>query len=258
MLNAFKLNSLFVKTLLTLYIDNQIINDYIMKRLTLIISILAISFAACVKEAGTASSQLSYSFGATNLSASLSNTTASGAVVSPLSNGSISWSGMTVNISKIDVTAKLAGKEVALESKDILAINPLKPDQLLGTVPIDAGVYENVKFKLTMAESASNPPFLLNGTYTEASGTKIPVEIQLNQSQLFTLEVPKFEVIKGARIAKITFQLNELVKGLTASDFGQTTRTGSNNTILVTSKINRALYEKLSIRLANISSVTVN
>lgn len=219
-----------------------------MKQLTLFISILALtaSFSSCVKETGTQTAQLSYSFGATNLTAPLSG------------NRNITWTAMTVNISKVQITARLAGKEVALESNNLFSINPLQPDVLLGTTPIAAGIYENVRFKLTMAESASNPPFLLTGTFTEESGTKVPVIVQLNQSKLFTLEAAKFEIIKGSHVAKVNFQLNNLVSGLTGSDFGQTTRSGSDNTILVNSTTNRALFEKLSMRLANISSVTVN
>ncbi len=230
-----------------------------MKKLTALIFMLAIAltFNSCVKEAGPQTAQLSYSFGASNLAASLATADA-GTPVSPLTNRSITWTSMTVNISKIEVSAKLAGKEVNLESKDIFAVNPLKADSLVGTVPVASGIYENVRFKLTMAESATNPPFLLNGTYTEESGTKVPIFVQLNQSRLITIEMAKFEITKGTHRAKINFQLNDLVKGLTMSDFGQTTRSGSNNTIVVNSTTNRALFEKLSVRLANIGSVTVN
>jgi hypothetical protein len=228
-----------------------------MKKLTLLISILALTFTACVKESGTQTTQLGYTFGATNLAASVATADA-GAVAAPLSNRSITWTSMTVNISLIQVSAKLAGKEVSLESKDLFSINPLQPGVVLGTVAIAAGVYENVRFKLTMAESATNPPLTLNGTYTEESGTKIPISVQLNQSKLLTIEMAKFEIIKGTHLAKVNFELNNLVKGLNPSDFGQTTRTGTNNAIVVNSTTNRALYEKLSIRLANIGSVTVN
>lgn len=217
---------------------------------------IALAFTACVKESGIQTTQLSYSFSATNLAASVATADA-GTVAAPLSNRSITWTSMTINISKIEVSAKLAGKEVNLESKDIFSVNPLQPDVLVGTVPVESGVYENVRFKLTMAESATNPPLLLSGTYTEESGTKIPISVQLNQSKLLTIEMPKFEITKGTHLAKINFELNNLVKGLNPSDFGQTTRTGSNNAIVVNSTTNRALFEKLSIRLATIGSVTV-
>lgn len=230
-----------------------------MKKLSLYLAIftIALTFNACVKESGIQTSQLSYSFGATNLAASLAGTDG-GAIVNPLTNRSITWTSMTVNISKIELSAKLAGKEVNLLSKDMFSINPLKPDSLAGTISIASGVYENVRFKLTMAESATNPPLLLSGTFTEELGTKIPVVVQLNQSRLITIEMPRFEITKGTHLAKINFQLNDLVKGLTYSDFGQTTRSGGINTIVVNSTTNRALFEKLSVRLANIGKVTVN
>jgi len=109
-----------------------------------------------------------------------------------------------------------------------------------------------------MNESNVNPPVILNGTYIESSGTKIPVVVTLNSVMSFVKEAQRIEVTSGKYIAKVTIELNALVKGLTAADFGQTTRTGANNTIVVSYTSNKALYDKLKARFPNTISVNVS
>lgn len=219
---------------------------------------LFIFFTGCTKNADTPDTQLRYSFSAINLNASLSsNSGASGAIVPAGTNGSINWSTASVNIAKIEFSAIRSGNPVSLEMKNLYSINALKPDSLSGEVLLSSGIYERNEFKISINESVSNPPLLLSGTYIEASGTKIPVVVQLNISQVIKLEAPRIEVTNGKYIAKVTVELNNLVKGLTAGDFGQTIRTSPNNTILVSSTVNRALFEKLVLRLPSILSVSM-
>lgn len=230
-----------------------------MKTLYFTISIIYLLtlFIGCTKETTTTDAQLSYSFNAINLNASLStNAATSGAIVAPGTNGSINWTNASVNLSKVEFDATHAGKVISLESKNLF-FNALKPDSLSGVVSLFSGIYENNEFKITMNESTTNPPLLLTGIYIEASGTKIPVTVQLNTTQLIKLQASKIEISKGKYIAKVTVELNGLVKGLTASDFGQTTRTAPNNTILVTNTINRALFEKLALKLPSILSLSM-
>lgn len=220
-------------------------------------ALLVMLFTYCTKKEVAADTKLSYSFSAGNLSASLSsNATASGAVVAPGTNGSINWTTASINIAKIEFSATKAGAPISLESKNLYLVNALKPDSLSGTVSLVAGVYEHNQFNLTMSSSLTNPPLLLTGNYIEASGTKIPVRFEMNQTQLIKLEAPRVEVTSGAYLAKVTIQLNALVTGLTASDFGQTTRTGTNNTIIISNTINKALYDKLIARFTSTLSVS--
>lgn len=232
-----------------------------MKKLYFTTSIICLFtlFMGCTKDDATATdTQLSYSFNAINLNASLStNASASGAIVVAGTNGSINWTNASVNISKLEFSATQAGKAISLESKNLFAINALKPDSLSGTVSLVSGVYENNEFKISINESTTNPPLVLTGTYIEASGTRIPVVVQLNVTQLIKLEAPKIEISKGKYVARVTVELNGLLKGLTANDFGQTTRTAPNNTILVTNTINRALFEKLALKLPSILSLSM-
>lgn len=230
-----------------------------MKKLyfSIFIVFLLSTFIGCTKDTAETDTKLSYSFSAINLNASLSsNASASGAVVAAGTNGSIGWTSTTVNISKIQFSAMHGGNAVSLESKNLYAVNALKPDSLSGTVFLSSGIYENNEFKISMDESVSRPALVLNGTYTEMSGTKIPVVVQFNISQFIKLEAARIEIKEGSYVAKVTIELNGLVKGLTASDFGQTTRTAPNNTILVTNSVNKALFDKLISRLPSILSVS--
>ncbi|WP_316785225.1 hypothetical protein [Pedobacter frigiditerrae] len=229
-----------------------------MKRSLLKLSVIALLFASCAKDTTTTETSLKYSFNAINLSSTLSTTaSASGVVVAAGTNGSINWTGVSVNVSKIEFSASHTGTNTAVVVQNFTNVNALKPDSLSGKIDLKAGVYEKIQFKLTMTESATNPPFILTGTYTEASGTKIPVIVQLNQSKLISLEVARLEVDKGVYIAKVTLELNALVKGLVASDFGQTTRIGADNKIVVNSTTNRALYEKLTARLSSVAGISI-
>ena len=220
------------------------------------VSLVVLLFIGCTKKETVADTKLSYSFSAGNLNASLSsNATASGAVVAAGTSGSINWATASVNVAKIEFSATKAGTPITLETKNLYLVNALKPDSLSGTVAIASGVYEHNEFSLTMSSSATNPPLLLTGTYIEASGTKIPVRFEMNQAQLIKLEAARVEVTSGTYLAKVTIQLNALVVGLTASDFGQTTRTGTNNMIIISSTINKTLYDKLIARFTSTLSV---
>lgn len=210
----------------------------------------------CTKKDVVADTKLSYSFSAGNLNASLStNAGASGTVVAAGTNGSINWTTASVNIAKVEFSATKAGTPISLESKNFFLVNALKPDSLSGTVSLASGVYEHNEFNLSLSSSVSNPPLLLTGTYIEASGTKIPVRFEMNQAQVIKLEAARVEVTSGTYLAKVNIMLNALVIGLTASDFGQTTRTGTNNMIIISNTINKTLYDKLVARFASTLSV---
>jgi len=228
-----------------------------MKQITVIVLLAATICAACTKNSINDVS-LNYSFNLLNPSAVLSTEATSGSPVTAGTNGSINWTGAVVNISQADFSASHAGTTTALTSTNLYSINPFKPDSLSGTVAIPSGVYENLRFKITMNESAVNPPAILSGTYIESSGTRIPVTVTLNSVISFVKEAQRIEVTSGKYIAKVTIELNALVKGLTAADFGQTTRTGPNNAIVVNYNTNRALYEKLKARFANTVSIKVS
>lgn len=232
-----------------------------MKRLTFITALwlMVLGTVGCNKKDSTAEAKLSYSFGVSNLSATLGATAATSAIPTAAgTSGSINWTSMSLNIAKIVFNGSHAGKSVAFESKNLNSINPLQAGILSGTISIPAGVYENIKFGVSLTENATVPTITLNGTYIEASGTQIPVSVQFTQSQLLNFEAKRIEVVEGEYVANANIKINLLVTGLTRSDFGQTTRTGNNNAIVVSSTVNRPLYEKLMANLASTISFDVS
>jgi len=215
--------------------------------------------SSCVKDGSVADSKIIYTASATNLSSSLKNSGAeSGNVVQAGTNGSINWTAAKVNISQIQFSTSHLGATSAYNTDNVFIPDALKANLFIGEVPVSSGVYESNRFKLTLKESATNPAILLNGNYIEASGTVIPVELKFNMNQSMVLEKSRIEIASGIYVATVKVALNNLVKGLVASDFGQTTRSGTNNTISVNATLNRALYEKLLLRLPNCLSVEVN
>nr|MBC7612457.1 hypothetical protein [Pseudopedobacter sp.] len=214
-------------------------------------------FESCTKDTGYTDTKLSYSIKTTNLSASLkSNSAESGVVATPNSNGSINWTSASINFDQVDFISTHGGVTTTQIFKNLYFPNALK-DSVSGSLNIFTGLYENINFVLKISESADNPPILIKGNYIETSGTSIPVEVRLNLNQSFTFKNDNVEIKSGTYVAKITVELNNLVKGLTAADFGQTIRTGANNTIVINSTLNNALLVKLLINLKSCLSLKV-
>lgn len=222
-----------------------------------LILLTSILLFACEKDSVN-DGELIYNFKTSNLSASLGTTgSASGNPVAPLSNGSITWTSGAVNIQQIYFGAKKDNTPFAVEFEKLSAIDILKTSTISGSVPIPTGTYSEIKLRLRLKESSTNKPLVLLGTYTEVSGTKIPVEVQFNETYEFTLN-PSQISIKGDKYdVNVTLDLSKFVKNLTQSDFGQTVRSGTNNMILVNNTKNVALYEKLKLNLILIANAQI-
>lgn len=214
-------------------------------------------FGSCQKDA-TGDGQLSYVFKPTNLAASLGTTaSASGLVVAANSNGSMTWTSGTLNIQKIEFSAKRGLTTASAEYNNLTNIDILNTGTISGNVSLPTGTYDNIELKLRLVQSNTNIPLVLKGTYTETSGTKIPVEVQFNEAYELKLNPPQLVIQGDKYTANVTLDLTRMVKDLTASDFGQTTRTQPNNTILVTSSINPVLYAKLKANLLLVPTVSI-
>lgn len=216
------------------------------------------AISSCVKDDTNTKGNLKYAVNAINLSSTIRNSgLESGAVTPAGSNGSINWTSAKVNISQIAFSTTHLGAKSTFTTENVFIQDALTTNTSMGEVSVSSGVYENNKFTLTLKESANTVPVILNGNYVEASGTIIPVELKFNMNQSFMLEYPRIEISSGTYVANIKLELNNLVKGLIASDFGQTTRSDTNNAISISSVNNRGLFEKLLIRLPNCLSMNV-
>jgi hypothetical protein len=216
-----------------------------------------ILLAACQKDSLN-DGQLSYVFKPTNLAASIGTTAAaSGLAVAANSSGSMTWTSGTLNIQKIQFSAKRDQTAASVEYNNLTNIDILNTGTISGNVTLPTGTYDNIELKLNLVQSTTNVALTLKGTYTETSGTKIPVEIQFNEAYELKLTPPQL-IIKGDKYtANVTLDFAKIVKDVIASDLGQTTRTQPNNTILITSSINPTLYAKLKANLLLVPSVSI-
>lgn len=216
-----------------------------------------IVLGACQKDSLN-DGQLSYVFKPTNLAASVGTTAAaSGLVVAAKSNGSMTWTSGTLNIQKIEFSAKREQATTSVEYKNLTNIDILNTGTVSGNVTLPTGTYSNIELKLNLVESATNIPLVLKGTYTETSGTKIPVEIQFNENYELKLTPPKVIIAGDKYTATVTLDFAKMMRDMIANNLGQTTRTQPNNTILVTSSINANLYAKLKANLLLVPSVLI-
>ena len=218
--------------------------------------IVQLMIVSCQKNS-VGDGQLTYNFKPVNLSASLSTVgSASGLAVAAGSNGSINWTTGRFNVYQIELSGKKDGTEISIEHKDLTDIDILKLGTVSGTVVLPVGSYKDIEVKLKFAVSDTKRPLTLVGKFIEASGTQIPVEVHFNE----TLELQKSVssiIINGDKYtADIILEVNNLVKNLTLSDFGQTTR-GTNGSIFVSNTVNTALYNKLKANLSLVPSVTI-
>jgi hypothetical protein len=225
---------------------------------TALYSISLLMLSACLKDSSN-DGNLSYVFIPSGLSASLSPTaSASGQVVTPLSDGSITWTSGTLNVAKIQFSGKKDQSSVNIEYTNLSVVSVLSLAAAAGSVTLPAGTYGDIQLKANLVESAVNVPLILKGTYKEANGgAAIPVEFQFNENLELKVNPPQIVIQGDQYTANLGLQINKLVTNLTASDFGQTVRTQPNNTILVTKTLNPALYEKLRNNLSSTIKVDI-
>lgn len=225
---------------------------------TLQITVLAFLtlLGACQKDPAN-DGELTYSFSPVNLSASLGTSASlSGQPVVAGTNGSINWTTGRFNIQKIELSGKKDGSAINIQYENLTGIDILQLGTIAGSVTLPAGTYTDLEVKLSLVASDTKRPLTLVGKYIEASGTQIPVEVHFNENLELKKNISQL-IIKGDKYkADVTLEVNNLVKNLVQSDFGQTTR-GVNNSIFVSSTVNTALYNKLTANLELVPKVAI-
>ncbi|MDO8994070.1 MAG: hypothetical protein Q7U83_13445 [Daejeonella sp.] len=217
---------------------------------------IQLSILSCQKDS-VGDGKLTYTFKPVNLSASLSSvSSASGQAVSAGSNGSINWTTGRFNVHQIELSGKKDGTSISIEHKDLTDVDILKLGTISGTVTLPVGTYKDIEVKLKFAISDTKRPLTLVGKFIETSGTQIPVEVHFNETLVLQKNVSSISINGDKYTADIILEVNNLVKNLTLSDFGQTTR-GTNGSIFVSNTVNTALYNKLKANLSLVPAVTI-
>ena len=205
--------------------------------------------ASCEKDDSSGSGKLSYRINPTNFTSSIgSSGSGSGLIVGINTNSSITFTSGSLYISEIDFEAESKNNEIEYELKQALSVDLFNLSPLLGSITIPDGTYDEVELKLELKKSTANIPLTLKGSYTDASGAKVPVEFYLNED--FEVEVEAENIVVNGNkdyIGLINFQLNKFMSNVISADLSNATKTGG--VIVISSTSNMNLYAKLKANL---------
>lgn len=221
-----------------------------MKRIhAVMLLFLGVLFFSCEKN-NDSSSILQVRMQATNKSVSVLK---SANLVTPL----VTWDVCTMNVSQIEFQAQ--GKQdensqgsyqVSYEWQGSKAINLFNSASVIGDITLDPGIYDQIELEIQASKSqnATTPVFYLAGSYTNAAGTKVPVEITINEDFQFEVE-KEGTILNGTNdySALINFNLTLLMYGILQTELDAATLTGGKMIISATS--NGVLYQKIKTNI---------
>lgn len=215
-----------------------------------LILVAGMILSSCTKENSTGDGKLSYKVKPANFTASVGPTVAgSGLIVAVNSNSSLTWTSGNLNISEIDFEAESKSAEIEYELKQAFNVDLFNLSPVLGSITLPDATYEEVELKLVLKKSAtSNIPLTLKGSYTDGSGTKIPVEFYFNED--FEVEVEAENIIVSGTndyLGLINVQLNKFLTNVISADLSGAAKT--NGVIVISSTSNMELYAKLKANL---------
>ena len=207
-------------------------------------------FSSCSKDKSTGDGKLSYRVKPANFTASVSSTVSgSGLIVGINSNSSLTWTSGNMKVSEIDFEAESKNVEIEYELKQAVDVDLFNLSPILGSITIPDGTYNEVELKLELKKSTtSNIPLALKGTYTDDSGSKIPVEFYFNEDFEVEVEAENL-VVNGNKdyIGLINIQLNKFMTNVISADLSSASKTG--DVIIISSTSNMNLYAKLKANL---------
>jgi hypothetical protein len=221
-----------------------------MKRVVVMVLVLiGLALSSCKKDSDS-SSVLQVKIQATNKSFSVLK---SATLVTP----SFTWDACTMNVTQIEFQAE--GKQdensqgayqVSYEWQGSKVINLLNSASVIGDITLDPGIYDQVELQIhaTKPQNSTSPVFYLAGNYTNANGTKIPVEITVNEDFQFGVE-QQGKTLNGMYdySALINLNLNLLMNGVLQAELDAAALTGGKMVISATS--NSVLYQKIKTNI---------
>lgn len=215
-----------------------------------LILVAGLILSSCTKENSTGDGKLSYKVKPANFTASVGPTVAgSGLIVAVNSNSSLTWTSGNVNVSEIDFEAESKSAKIEYELKQAFNVDLFNLSPVLGSINLPDATYEEVELKLVLRKSStSNIPLTLKGSYTDGSGTKIPVEFYFNED--FEVEVEAENIIVSGTndyLGLINVQLNKFLTNIVSADLSGAAKT--NGVIVISSTSNMELYAKLKANL---------
>jgi hypothetical protein len=215
-----------------------------------VILVAGLLLSSCTKDNSTGDGKLSYKVKPSNFTASIGPTASgSGLTIAINSNSSLTWTSGNINVSEIDFEAESKNAEIEYELKQAFNVDLFNLSPALGSITLPDATYEEVELKLVLKKSAtSNIPLTLKGSYTDGSGTKIPVEFYFNED--FEVEVEAENIVVSGTndyLGLINVQLNKFLTNVISADLSGAAKT--NGVIVISSTSNMELYAKLKANL---------
>lgn len=204
-------------------------------------------FTSCKKEpASSTVTSLKVKMQATNKSFSIYK---SASVNTP----SFVWDTAYLNVSKIELEAEMMGNEASKDSSvtELEWKGPKKVDlfnitSFIGSFDLKPGSYDKISITVEAykSDAGTDPVFYLSGTYKNATGVNIPIEVIVNEDLEF--EIEKEGVMLNAAndyASLLNVNLNLLMNGILQSDLDNAMLT--NGKIVISSTSNSALYTSI-------------
>ena len=228
-----------------------------MKRISAVmLLLLGVLLFSCEKNNTDSASALQVKMQATNKSSTILK---SATLVTPLLN----WDVCTMNVSHIEFKAEgkdtendLNSYKVSYEWRGSKVVDLFNASSVIGDITLDPGIYDEIQLEIEAAksQSATVPVFYLAGTYTNAQGTVIPIEITMNEDFKFEVE-KEGTTLDGTNdySALINLNLALLVSGVSESDLGAATLTDGK--IIVNTTSNPNIYLKIKSKISSCEDV---
>ncbi len=228
-----------------------------MKRISAVMLLfLGVLLFSCEKNTTDSSSALQVKMQATNKSSAVLK---SATLVTPL----FAWNVCTMNVSHIEFKAE--GKEtenaqnsykVSYEWRGSKVVDLFDANSVVGDIALDPGVYDEIKLEIEAAKSQNStvPVFYLAGSFTNALGTVIPIEITMNEDFKFEVE-KEGTTLDGTNdySALVNLNLAQLMSGVSISDLDAAALTDGK--IIVNATSNPNLYLKIKGKISSCEDV---
>jgi len=176
-----------------------------------------------------------------------------------LTTPSFVWDSSFIFVSKIELEAEkqeseMSGNssEVHLEWNGLAKIDLFRLNSTIGNIVLQPGVYHEVSIKINSfgSDAGSLPDFYLSGSYTNSTGTVIPIEFVVHEDFEFRvkLEGSTLDAVNDYT-SLINMNLTLLFAGIQSPDLDGATLT--NGKIVISNTSNTSLYNNI---IANLSS----
>jgi hypothetical protein len=232
-----------------------------MKRFNLLICTgisAALLLSSCDKESSDITSELQVKMQASNKTNPILKS-ASSSAVTPI----FVWDICTMNVTKIEFEAE--GSEsvnaqtthkVSYEWRGSKTVDLFSSAAVIGSIQLDPGIYEEIELqvKASKSENSTSPAFYLSGSYVNALGIEIPVEVLVNENLEFEVE-QEGATLDGVNdySALIDLNLSLLMNNILQSELDLAQLLDGK--IVISSTSNSALYLKIKSNFSLLGKV---